>query len=80
MNKEKVGAVTETEKEEIKKIFMRKVALNELLPSLGNDLLSKTQKDELYEKIIADLAETSSNSEAWWQRKASEYKWKKAEN
>lgn len=80
MKKEKVGLVTGPEKEEIKLLFERKLALNELIPALNSNLLSKEQRDELYEKIIADIGKTTSYFQAWWQEKAKKYNWKHTEN
>lgn len=80
MNKEKVGIVTELEKEEIKKLYDRKNALNELIPALNSDLLSQIQKDELYEKVITDIGNTTSSFQFWWNDKASKYNWKSVES
>lgn len=79
MEKEMVGRVTDSEKDEIRRLFDRKMALNELLPALRNDLLTDIQKDELYERIISDVAETSNRFNTWWHDKSVKYNWKKVE-
>lgn len=79
MNKEKVGTVTKEEMEEIKKLYERKLALNEILPSLNSGLLSKEQRDEIYEKVLVDLGKTNVNFQSWWNEKGSKYNWKATE-
>jgi CXXX repeat modification system protein len=60
--------------EEIKILFERKTALQELFSSLDN--VSKEKGDELYEKIVADLTRTNSLFQAWWFEKGLKYDWK----
>ena len=78
MNKKKVGIVTETEKFEIQKLYERKLALNEMIPTLNS--LSDEQKNELYEKIIQDLGKTENNFQLWWYEKGVKYNWESSEN
>ena len=80
MNKELLGLVTEQEKEEIQKLFERKSALQEIIPSLNSGLLTAEQTDELYEKVIIDMGKTNTNFHQWWNDKAKQYNWKSVEN
>jgi CXXX repeat modification system protein len=80
MNKEKVGTITEKEKEEIKKLYERKMALNEAFLSLSTRSISNEQKDEIYEKVLADIGKTSFNFQSWWDEKSKLYNWKSVEN
>ncbi len=80
MNKEKVGFVTEEEKEEIRVLHERKLALNELIPSLGTGLLSDDKRNEIYEKVLQDMGKTNSLFQAWWNSKSVKYNWKSMEN
>lgn len=80
MNKEKVGSVTEQEKEEIKKLYERKNALKEIIPSLNSGLLTNEQKDELYERVVQDMVKTNAAFQRWWDEKGEQYNWKSVEN
>jgi CXXX repeat modification system protein len=77
MNKEKVGSVTKEEKEEIKKLYERKLALMDILPSLN---LTNEQKNEMYEKVVQDIGKTNLLFQSWWDEKGLKYNWKSAEN
>jgi CXXX repeat modification system protein len=80
MNKENVGSVSETEKDQMLKLYERKLALEELLLSLNSGLLNEKQKDEVYEKVIIDLSKTNVNYQTWWNEKSKLYNWKLEEN
>ncbi|RPH33388.1 MAG: CXXX repeat peptide modification system protein [Bacteroidales bacterium] len=80
MKREKVGVVTKEEGEEILKLYERKLALKEILPSLNSGLLSDEQKNELYEKVLLDTGRTNSAFQLWWDKKSSKYNWKFVEN
>ncbi len=74
MNK-KVGTVTNEEAEEIIQLFERKVALQELLMSLNSDTMDQSSRNDLYNKIVADMGKTSNIYSAWWGTKGKKYKW-----
>jgi CXXX repeat modification system protein len=80
MIKEKVGEVTTEEMEEIRQLHERKIALHELVPSLNSGLISKEKSDELYEKIISDIGQTSTKSQNWWNNMGLKYQWKSLPN
>lgn len=69
-----VGRVTEEERNEIRQLFERRNGLNELAKILTADNV------ELYERMVADLGETSTKFQNWWNVTSSKYGWKSAEN
>lgn len=79
MIREKVGAVTEQEKDEVMELCERKNALKELLVMLENNLLDFELTSQLYNKIIADLQKSSLSINQWWKQKSQKYKWKSEE-
>jgi CXXX repeat modification system protein len=58
--KKLLGIITETETEDLRRLYERKLALHELIPSLDSGFLSNEQKDELYEKVLIDIEKTNS--------------------
>jgi CXXX repeat modification system protein len=74
MNQTYVGRVTEAEKKEILKLHERRLALAELLLTL-NTYVSETEKEEIYEKVVADAGKTRKLFDEWWSRTASKYGW-----
>lgn len=74
MNKKVVGSVTEDEKNAILKLFERRNGLNELAKILTTDNI------ELYERLVKDLGETSTQFQNWWNEMSAKYQWESAEN
>lgn len=72
--KQLVGQVTEAERDEIRQLFERRNGLNELAKILSAD------NTDLYEKMIADLGETSTKFQNWWDANSTKYQWQSAEN
>lgn len=72
--KKEIGHVTEEERDEIQKLFERRNGLNELAKIITPD------NEELYEKLIGDLGETSTKFQNWWNEKSVKYSWESAEN
>lgn len=72
--KKEVGRVTEEERDEIQSLFERRNGLNELAQILTVD------NDDLYNRLVKDLGETSSNFQNWWSRMKIKYNWESAEN
>lgn len=70
----KIGFVTEQERDEIQKLFERRNGLNELAVILTAD------NGALYEKLVADLGETGSRFQYWWDRMSQKYNWVSDEN
>ena len=72
-NKKLVGKVAPEERDEIKLLFERKNGLAELFKSL-NDVDTK-EGNKLYEKIVKDMGEVSTNFQNWWTLKNAKYDW-----
>lgn len=68
--KEKVGQVTIEERNEIQQLFERRNGLNELAKILTPD------NDDLYQKLVKDMGETSTRFQNWWDRMGQKYQWK----
>lgn len=66
--KQQVGKVTISERDEIQSLFGRKTGLIELAKTLSND-------DALYQKVISDLGETSTQFQQWWDKMYEKYLW-----
>lgn len=64
-----VGKVTAEEKNEIQTLFERRNGLNELAKIVTSD------NNELYEKLVKDLGETSTKFQNWWNRMGEKYQW-----
>lgn len=74
MTKKLVGQVTPEEKDEIQSLFERRNGLNELAMILTPD------KEELYEKLVKDMGETSVRFQQWWNTASQKYNWEMTEN
>lgn len=72
--KQKVGCVTETERDEIRQLFERRNGLAELVKILTAD------NTELYERLIADMGATTGRFQDWWNEKAEKYQWDSADD
>ena len=79
MYKEKVGLVTEEDKNSILLLHERRIALKELLMTLDNQSLSENSKNDLYERIVSDTGKTTMVYEKWWADMAHKYNWKSVE-
>lgn len=69
MTKKLVGQVTPEERNVIQMLFERRNGLNELAKILTVD------NAELYEKLVKDMSETSTEFQQWWNRMAAKYQW-----
>lgn len=77
---EKVGTVTEMEKEAILLLFERKNALAELLITLDSPRLTEEERGKLSIKIAPDQKKTISEFDTWWHNMAIKYGWKSKTN
>lgn len=73
MEKKLVGQVTVEEKNEILTLFERRNGLNELA------MILTPENDELYEKLVKDMGETSTKFQQWWTEKSQKYQWENVE-
>lgn len=71
--RKKVGQVTVEEKNEILTLFERQNGLSELAKIVTVD------NKELYERLIADLGQTSVKFQNWWSRTSKKYNWESLE-
>ena len=69
-----VGQVTPEERNEIQALFERRNGLNELAKILTAD------NNELYEKLVKDMGDTSTKFQNWWNRMSQKYQWESSEN
>lgn len=69
MTKKVVGQVTVEEKNEIQALFERRNGLNELA------MILTAENEALYEKLVKDMGETSTNFQNWWDRMGAKYQW-----
>lgn len=72
--KKDVGRVTEQERDEIQSLFERRNGLNELAQILT------AENNELYERLVKDLGETSTKFQNWWSSMSAKYQWEGADN
>ena len=72
--KKVISKVTPEERDEIQKLFERKYGLNELAKILTSD------NEDLYEKIVKDLGETTTKYQNWWTRMSQKYQWESTDN
>lgn len=72
--KKEIGRVTDEERDEIQALFERRNGLNELAKIITAD------NDDLYERMVKDMGETSSKFQSWWDRMGTKYNWESAEN
>lgn len=70
----KVGQVTPEERNEVQRLFERRNGLNELAKILTPD------NDALYQKLVADLGDTTTRFQQWWDRMAEQYHWQGTPN
>lgn len=74
MNKKIVGRVTEDEKKEIQKLYERRNGLHELARILNAD------NEDLYERLVKDLGDTSTKFQKWWDDMVEKYHWESSPN
>lgn len=78
MHEEKVGQVTEDEKDKMLKLFERQLALKELIADSRHPM--HENYNDLYEKIVSDMGQTERKLDGLWDDLARKYNWKTAEN
>jgi CXXX repeat modification system protein len=63
--------VTPEECEQIKLLFMRKLALKELVYTMGR--AAPQESHDIYERVIHDLGETCWSFDSWWVEMTKKY-------
>lgn len=71
--KKLVGKVTEDERNEIRGLYGRKNGLNDIIKIVDAD------NDAIYQKIVADIADTTLKFQQWWNRMYEKYNWENVE-
>ena len=69
----KCGKVTEEERDQIRKLYMRKIALNDLFSTLSK--CSPEAGTDFYDKVVLDYGETAYAFQYWWETTAQKYGW-----
>ena len=72
--KKEIGKVSTEERDEIQKLFERRNGLSELAKILTSE------NNDLYEKLIKDMGETSIKFQSWWDSMAAKYNWEADQN
>lgn len=72
--KKEIVRVTEVERDNIQALFERRNGLEELAKILTPD------NDELYNRLVEDMGETSTKFQQWWDNTSSKYNWESSEN
>lgn len=72
--RQNIGQVTEEEKTEIQNLFERRNGLNELAKIVTAD------NDDLYERLVKDIGETSTKFQKWWDDMSNKYRWESSPN
>ena len=71
--REKVGTVTEAERDEIRRLYERINGLKELTKVISPD------NNELYEKLVTDMGTSVTRFQEWWNTKSDKYHWESSE-
>jgi CXXX repeat modification system protein len=71
---ESIGTITAEERDEIRGIYERKMALIELFKTIND--INKEDNAMLYEKLVKDMADTSSRYQRWFDEKSQKYSWR----
>ncbi len=70
-----VAKVTPEERDNIRKLHMKKSGLSELFASLARLDADTLESSPLYDKLIADMGTVSLAFQEWWDTMAKNYKW-----
>lgn len=72
---EKVGRVSENEKNKILILHERILAIEELEISIEDNELDNEYKEILINKVVKEKIKTNNEFNQWWDRTAEKYKW-----
>ena len=73
-----LGKVLKSECDELRTIYQRKRALQELILTLSSEP-ENNESDQFYEKLIKDLMTTGQKMSDWWIKTAYHYGWQYTE-
>lgn len=71
--KKEVGKVTPQERDEIKRLFERRMGLVELAKIVN------TSDTELYDRLVTDLGDNSTKFQQWWDNMSEKYDWESSD-
>lgn len=72
-SKKLMGTVTSEERDGIKGLYERKNGLVELFKSITD--IDKEETNKLYDKLVKDMADTSTKYQGWFDTMSKKYKW-----
>lgn len=72
-NETPCGRVSAEERDEIKALFERKMGLAEVFQALAK--MEPEARDQMYDKAVSDMGETSRKFHTWWERTAKKHNW-----
>jgi len=73
-----LGKISVEESSKLQRIFQRKLALLEILPTIKAPM-DKETLDYLYEKAVADLQQTNQRMKEWWAEVSKIHGWEYGE-
>lgn len=71
--KKEVGKVTPQERDEIKRLFERRMGLVELAKIVN------ASDTELYDRLVTDLSDNSTKFQQWWDNMSEKYDWESSD-
>lgn len=71
--KKEVGKVTPQERDEIKRLFERRMGLVELAKIVN------ASDTELYDRLVTDLGDNSTKFQQWWDKMSEKYDWESSD-
>lgn len=71
--KKEVGKVTPQERDEIKRLFERRMGLVELAKIVN------ASDTELYDRLVTDLGDNSTKLQQWWDNMSEKYDWESSD-
>lgn len=71
--KKEVGKVTPQERDEIKRLFERRMGLVELAKIVN------ASDTELYDRLVTDLGDNSTKFQQWWDNISEKYDWESSD-
>lgn len=71
--KKEVGKVTPQERDDIKRLFERRMGLVELAKIVN------ASDTELYDRLVTDLGDNSTKFQQWWDNMSEKYDWESSD-
>lgn len=72
--KKEVGKVTPQERDEIKRLFERRMGLVELAKIVN------ASDSELYDRLVDDMGDNSAKFQQWWDNMSEKYRWESSDD